>query len=125
MYILRSWLAPLALLLALLARLGAAWAPASPGALAARANGTLPDLYEASIAELQAGLNASAFTSVDLVKAYLMRIDEVNYERAALHAVIETNPSALFEAQVLDEERAFFGPRGPLHGTWGGRGRGA
>lgn len=29
---------------------------------------TLPDLYEASIAELQAGLEKGLFTSVDLVK---------------------------------------------------------
>jgi amidase len=50
------------------------------------------------------------------LKAYLRRIDEVNLDRAALRAVIETNPLALFEAQALDEERAFFGKRGPLHG---------
>lgn len=29
---------------------------------------TFPDLYEASVAELQAGLDAGTFTSVDLVK---------------------------------------------------------
>ena len=32
------------------------------------ANVTFPDLYEASIAELQAGLEKGLFTSVDLVK---------------------------------------------------------
>ena len=29
---------------------------------------TLPDLYEASVLELQAGLNSGVFSSVDLVK---------------------------------------------------------
>jgi amidase len=73
-------------------------------------------LYEAGVAELQAGLTAGDFSSADLVKAYFKRIEEVNHQRASLHAVIEVNPSAVFEAQILDEERAFFGPRGPLHG---------
>ena len=31
---------------------------------------TFPDLYEASIAELQAGLDGGQFTSVDLVKVW-------------------------------------------------------
>lgn len=97
------------------------WIP-SPDApaldLAARAlnASALPDLYEASVAELQVGLDAGHFTSVDLVKAYFARIDEVNLQHAELRAVLETNPTALFEAQALDEERKFFGKRGPLHG---------
>ena len=33
-----------------------------------RANVTFPDLYEATVMELQAGLDAGHFTSVDLVK---------------------------------------------------------
>jgi amidase len=77
---------------------------------------TLPDLYEASVVELQAGMAAGHFTSVDLVRAYFARIDEVNLKGAALRAVLELNPSALFQAQVLDEERAMLGARGPLHG---------
>jgi hypothetical protein len=112
----RSWIINAALLLVLVHRVVAIWSPGSPAALRIQANVTLPDLYEASIAELQSGLDSGAFTSVDLVKAYFKRIEEVNEDRAKLHAVIETNPLALFEAQALDEERAFFGPRGPLHG---------
>ncbi|KAI0318115.1 amidase signature domain-containing protein [Amylostereum chailletii] len=77
---------------------------------------TFPDLYEASIAELQAGLTAGNFTTVDLVKAYLARIDEVNLKGAALRAIIETNPHALTQAAALDAERASKGPCGPLHG---------
>ena len=37
-----------------------------------------PDLYEASFDELEDGLDAGLFTSVDLVKAYLARIEEVS-----------------------------------------------
>ncbi|KAH7910400.1 amidase signature domain-containing protein [Hygrophoropsis aurantiaca] len=75
-----------------------------------------PDLYEASIADLQSGLEKGAFTSVDLIKAYLARIDEVNLKGPALHAVIETNPQALVQAAALDAERRENGSRGPLHG---------
>ncbi|KAJ3479278.1 hypothetical protein NLI96_g9169 [Meripilus lineatus] len=78
--------------------------------------GGLPDLYEASIAELQEGLERRAFTSVDLVKAYLARIDEVNLNGPALRAIIETNPQALSQARALDLERRLKGARGPLHG---------
>ncbi|KAI5117586.1 hypothetical protein M0805_004581 [Coniferiporia weirii] len=75
-----------------------------------------PDLYEASIAELQDGLQKGIFTSVDLVKAYFARIEEVNHQGPSLNAVIETNPSALIQAAELDEERKLKGLRGPLHG---------
>ncbi|KAI0049504.1 amidase signature enzyme [Auriscalpium vulgare] len=76
----------------------------------------LPDLYEASIAELQEGLEKHKFTSVDLVRTYLARIDEVNLKGPALRAVIETSPSVLSQAAVLDAERRKTGSRGPLHG---------
>ncbi|CDO76776.1 hypothetical protein BN946_scf184978.g5 [Trametes cinnabarina] len=75
-----------------------------------------PDLYEASIAELQNGLEQGHFSSVDLVKAYFARIEEVNLQGPALRAVIEINPSALKQAAELDLERRILGPRGPLHG---------
>lgn len=77
---------------------------------------SFPDLYEAGIVELQSGLKEGLFTSVDLVKAYLARIDEVNLQGAALRAVLETNPSALEEAAALDLERKEVGSRGELHG---------
>ncbi|KDR73359.1 hypothetical protein GALMADRAFT_101041 [Galerina marginata CBS 339.88] len=76
----------------------------------------LPDLYEAPIAELQRGLEAGTFTSVDLVKAYFARIAEVNTEGPCLRAVLETNPSALKQAADLDEERKTKGMRSALHG---------
>ncbi|KJA17813.1 hypothetical protein HYPSUDRAFT_1003003 [Hypholoma sublateritium FD-334 SS-4] len=75
-----------------------------------------PDLYEASISELQAGLDAQQFSSVDLVKAYFARIDEVNLKGPALRAVLELNPSALSQAAALDLERKLFGKRSNMHG---------
>ncbi|KIJ62099.1 hypothetical protein HYDPIDRAFT_114947 [Hydnomerulius pinastri MD-312] len=76
----------------------------------------LPDLYEASLTELQAGLTSGQFTSVHLIKAYFARIEEVNLQGPELRAVIETNPSALEEAAALDYERLLYGPRSALHG---------
>ncbi|KAG9125068.1 hypothetical protein FRC07_009082 [Ceratobasidium sp. 392] len=88
-----------------------------------------PDLYEASIRELQVGLDSSDFTSVDLVtvglacmpetlghEAYLKRIEEVNLNGAKLQAVVETNRHALEQAVALDVERRTKGKRSPLHG---------
>ncbi|KAJ6449782.1 amidase signature enzyme [Mycena sanguinolenta] len=80
------------------------------------ARAALPDLYEASIPELQAGLDAGQFTSVDLIKAYFARIEEVNINGPGLRAVLELNPSALAEAAQLDIERKFTGKRSELHG---------
>ncbi|KAJ7115593.1 amidase signature enzyme [Mycena crocata] len=76
----------------------------------------LPDLYEATLQQLQTGLDAGQFTSVDLVKAYLARINEVNLKGPGLRAVIETNPSALAQAAAFDVERKAKGKRGMLHG---------
>ncbi|KAI0795623.1 amidase signature enzyme [Abortiporus biennis] len=77
---------------------------------------SLPDLYEASVVELQSGLDAGDFTSVDLVKAYFARIDEVNLKGPQLRAVLELNPSALSQAAQLDAERKKSGKRSLLHG---------
>ncbi|KAF5378228.1 hypothetical protein D9757_009132 [Collybiopsis confluens] len=76
----------------------------------------LPDLYEAGIIELQTGLDQRKFTSVDLVTAYLARIDEVNMKGAELRAVLEVSPIALKVAEELDLERRASGKRSMLHG---------
>ena len=92
-----------------------------------------PDLYETSLVELQDGLEKDQFTSVELIKvdcfqdfslsmfhvqsqAYFARILEVNHQGASLHAIIETNPSALEQAAALDLERKAKGKRSALHG---------
>ncbi|KLU85184.1 hypothetical protein MAPG_04214 [Magnaporthiopsis poae ATCC 64411] len=53
------------------------------------------------------------FTSVDLTRAYIARIDEIDKD---FRAVIEINPDALEMATALDKERAESKVRGPMHG---------
>ncbi|KAG0693567.1 amidase signature domain-containing protein [Suillus ampliporus] len=76
-------------------------------------DGALPDLNEASIAELQDGLVKGRFSSAQLVKVTITQAIEIN---PALHTVIETNPKALSQAAALDDERKDKGSCGPLHG---------
>lgn len=83
-----------------------------PSDLAAQQQ-SCPQLIDATIETLTAGLDRRQFTTVDLVKAYLARIAEVN---DTLHAVTEVNPDALAIAAELDAERAAGSIRGPLHG---------
>ncbi|KAF5372557.1 hypothetical protein D9758_005186 [Tetrapyrgos nigripes] len=79
-------------------------------------NMEFPDLYEAGVKELQHTLDNNTFTSVDLVKAYIARIEEVNTKGPELRAVLEINQNALQVAASLDEERRKSGKRSLLHG---------
>ncbi|KAJ6437853.1 GNAT family acetyltransferase [Purpureocillium lavendulum] len=73
-----------------------------------------PSLIDATYEDLSDGLEKKLFTSVDLVKTYLARIEQVNGE---VHSVTEINPDALETAAELDKERAAGNIRGqPLHG---------
>lgn len=77
-------------------------------------NGTpFPSLIDVTTEELIVGLESGLFTSVDLVNAYIARINEVN---DTLRAVTQLNPDAKVIAQGLDDERANGIIRGPLHG---------
>lgn len=76
--------------------------------------GGFPALIEVTLEELETGLEAGEFTSVDLVNAYIARINEVN---GTLHCVTEINPDAISIAAELDAERANGTTRGPLHGV--------
>ena len=71
------------------------------------------NVFEASIAEMQAAMKAGRTTSHEIVQQYLTRI--ATYEDL-LHAAITVNPKALEEADALDRERAQGRVRGPLHG---------
>ena len=73
-------------------------------------------LGEATIADLQEGMQSGKYTARSLCEYYLTRIDEVDRRGPAIRAVIETNPDALAIAGTLDAERKAKGPRGPLHG---------
>ena len=85
-----------------------------PAQQAARGSRPAPfNVFEASIAEMQAAMKAGRTTSHAIVQQYLMRI--ATYEDM-LHAAITVNPKALEEADALDRERAQGRVRGPLHG---------
>lgn len=71
------------------------------------------ELEEMSVAELGAGLASGRWTSVDLARAYLKRIEAVD---GALRSVIEVNPDALELAETSDRERRDGATKGPLHG---------
>ena len=58
--------------------------------------------------QVSEGLSLGHFTSVDLVKAYLARIEEASY----FNAVLQVNSDALVIAEALDDERARSGSRG-------------
>ncbi|SOV04110.1 uncharacterized protein UDID_20044 [Ustilago sp. UG-2017a] len=62
------------------------------------------------------GLSNSDFSAVDLVRVYLVRIEEVKVKGPGLRAIIETSPVALEQARKLDAERSQGKIRGPLHG---------
>jgi amidase len=76
------------------------------------------EVTEVSIAQLRAALEARQTTAVELVNAYLARIDA--YDGAgtptALNAVVVRNPQALDEAQASDDRRARGETLGPLDG---------
>ena len=74
------------------------------------------ELDEATVADLQAAMEAGEHTARSIAQLYLDRIAEIDGRGPELRSVIETNPEALDIADLLDEERQASGPRGPLHG---------
>ena len=76
------------------------------------------EVTEASIADLRAALESGQVTAVDLVQAYLARMDAYDGldTPTALNAVVVRNPEALAEAQASDERRANGQLLGPLDG---------
>ncbi|WP_162276094.1 amidase [Pseudomonas trivialis] len=73
---------------------------------------------EVSIAQLRAALESGRTTAVELVKAYLARIDAYDgaHTATALNAVVVRNPDALKEAEASDARRARGETLGPLDG---------
>ncbi|MBH9307850.1 amidase [Pseudomonas aeruginosa] len=76
------------------------------------------EVTEVSIAELRDALESGRTTAVELVQAYLARIDAYDAPGTptALNAVVVRNPDALAEAQASDARRARGEPLGPLAG---------
>ncbi len=73
---------------------------------------------EVSIAQLRAALESGQTTAVELVQAYLARIDAYDGPQTAtaLNAVVVRNPDALKEAEAADARRAQGKTLGPLDG---------
>ncbi|MCY1405085.1 Biuret hydrolase [compost metagenome] len=76
------------------------------------------EITEVSIAELRGALESGQTTAVELVQAYLARIDAYDGPATptALNAVVVRNPEALDEAQASDARRARGEVLGPLDG---------
>lgn len=74
------------------------------------------DLLTASVADVQAAVDAGRLTYEQLVQLYLRRIAAYDKAGPKLNAVIAVNPNALTIARQLDEERRSKGRRSPLHG---------
>lgn len=76
------------------------------------------EVTEVSIAELRAALESGRTTAVELVRAYLARIDAYDGPDTptALNAVVVHNPDALKEAEASDARRARGETLSPLDG---------
>ncbi|WP_462380833.1 amidase [Pseudomonas sp. Marseille-QA0892] len=76
------------------------------------------EVTERSISELRAALESGQTTAVELVQAYLARIDAYDPPgtETALNAVVVRNPDALEEARASDARRAKGETLGPLDG---------
>jgi len=74
------------------------------------------DLQTATVAEINAAIDAGALSSEKLVRLYLNRIEAYDKKGPKINSVITLNPGALEEARALDAERKTKGRRSPLHG---------
>ena len=76
------------------------------------------EVTEASIAQLRAALESGRTTAVELVNAYLARIDAYDGPQTAtaLNAVVVRNPDAVREAEASDARRARGETLSPLDG---------
>ena len=76
------------------------------------------EVTEVSISELRAALESGRTTSVELVQAYLARIEAYDSPTTPtrLNAVVVRNPEALQEAEAADARRARGETLGPLDG---------
>jgi amidase len=72
------------------------------------------DLETATVADIDAAMDAGALSSERLVELSLARIKAFEPN---LHAIISLNPHALDEARALDAERKSRGRRSALHGV--------
>lgn len=72
------------------------------------------DITSMGIVEVQSSLEKGYFTSEQLVKMYLERIEKYD---VMFNSINQVNPNAIVDAQRLDEERKNGNVRGILHGV--------
>lgn len=70
-----------------------------------------------SLPEIAEGLQSGEVSSVDLVQAYIERINAVDWSGPTLQSVLAINPDAMAIAAELDAKRAAGDIVGPLHGV--------
>jgi amidase len=98
-----------ALLIACVFQHGAAHGLAAPG------KATF-DLATATIADINAAIDAGALTSEKLVQLYLKRIETYDHQGPTINSILTVAPNALATARALDAERRTKGRRSLLHG---------
>jgi amidase len=74
------------------------------------------DLSTATIADINAAIDAGALSSEKLVGLYLARIDAYDKRGPKVNSVVTLNQNAVAEARALDAERKAKGRRSALHG---------
>ena len=74
------------------------------------------EVAEATITEMHDNLLKGQVSSLDLVNAYLDRINKYDKNGPKLNSIILLNPNAQEQAITLDREREEKGMRGLLHG---------
>ena len=74
------------------------------------------ELNEITISELQDKMASGKYTSEQITKLYLDRIEAIDKKGIKLNAVIEINPEALAIAKAMDKERKEGKIRSSLHG---------
>lgn len=87
-------------------------------ALGERRPGEMADetVSDATLAVLQAAMEAGRLTARQVVERCLERIEAIDRAGPTLRSIIEVNPDAIEIASALDRERKAKGSRGPLHG---------
>lgn len=75
------------------------------------------DVFESSIADMQAAMERGEVSSVQLVEQYLARIAAYDKQGPRLNSIIRLNPQARAVAAALDVERQRTGARSLLHGV--------
>jgi Asp-tRNA(Asn)/Glu-tRNA(Gln) amidotransferase A subunit family amidase len=82
----------------------------------AAAGAATPNLETMTGVQAEKLLQEGQITSVELVKAYLARIEALNKSGPGLNAVTQINPGVLAEARQIDKERAKHENLGPAMG---------